>query len=93
MTQNEKRVGTTSSIQTESEDERQNRLPYRREKVPGKGKQKPTAKKWKMTVTYCNTAMRMQVGIFRNETIPFHFKEIPNTAVAVVIAIICNYVI
>ena len=35
----------------------------------------------------------MQVGIFRSETIAFRFKEIPNTEVAVVIAIIYNYVI
>ena len=35
----------------------------------------------------------MQVGIFRSETIAFHFKEIPNTEIAVVIAIIYNYVI
>ena len=40
-----------------------------------------------------NTAMRMQVGIFRTKTIAIHFEEIPNTETAVVIAIIYNYVI
>ena len=40
-----------------------------------------------------NTAMTMQVGIFRTKTIAIHFEEIPNTKTAVVIAIIYNYVI
>ena len=40
-----------------------------------------------------NTAMTMQVGIFRTKTIAIHFEEIPNTETAVVIAIIYNYVI
>ena len=37
--------------------------------------------------------MSMQLGIFRSKTIAFHVKQIPNTEVAVVMAIIYNYVI